>query len=64
MKMIKVKLEKTSRTDLICISCGGFLTDYAIAVFEPVAGIHRDCIDRIHVRRAAKVTEPVTGDGK
>lgn len=57
MKTLKVRLEKTTRTDLVCIGCGGFRTEYAIVSGvvegESVAGVHRDCIADVHVRRAA-----------
>lgn len=63
MKMIKIQLEKTSRTDLICVSCGGFVTEYAIVRgggFEPNAGIHRSCINDVHVRRATSPQKETT----
>lgn len=39
---------KTSRTDLICIACGGFRTELAISDW---VGIHKKCVDDVHVRR-------------
>lgn len=54
MKALKVQIEKTTRTDLMCIACGGFRTEFAIVPegFDPCAGVHRACIERVHVRRA------------
>jgi len=73
-KLIKVALERTSRTDLICLSCGSFRTDWAILPvstglvrgeeskqsqseyeeYEPQAGVHTQCIGRLHVRGMRK----------
>lgn len=70
-RLIKVALERTSRTDLICLSCGSFRTDWAIlpvsmgalrgeeqkqtqGEYEPQAGVHTQCIDRLHVRGTRK----------
>lgn len=52
MKTIKVQLVKSTSTDLMCIVCGQFITDFAIDCgAEPVAGIHRTCIKHAHVQR-------------
>lgn len=59
MKTLKVRLEKTTRTDLICIGCGGFRTEFAVVTkgdFVAV-GVHRACIEDVHVRRAAPAGE-------
>jgi hypothetical protein len=63
-KMVKVALERVSRTDLICVSCGGFRTDWAILPVaaetlsngerEPQAGIHTSCIPSLHARNTRK----------
>lgn len=67
-KLIKVKLEKVQRTDLICIGCGCFRTDWAIVPTpgaEPVAGIHSKCIGALHVKHARKASVPPTSaDGE
>jgi hypothetical protein len=60
-KLIKVKLEKVQRTDLICIGCGCFRTDWAIVSSpgaEPVAGVHSKCIDDLHVKHTRKASVP------
>lgn len=60
-KLIKVKLEKVQRTDLICIGCGSFRTDWAIVPTpgaEPVAGIHSKCIGDLHVKHTRKASVP------
>lgn len=44
-KTLTVRLEKTTRTDLLCIICGCFRTDAAIVGSE-FAGVHRRCIAR------------------
>jgi hypothetical protein len=56
-RFCKVALEKVSRTDLICIGCGNFRTEWAIVPIgdaEPVAGLHTKCIPGMHVRHARK----------
>ena len=56
-RFCKVALEKVSRTDLICIGCGNFRTEWAIVPVgdaEPVAGLHTKCIPGMHVRHARK----------
>lgn len=54
-KAIKVRLEKTTRTDLMCIACGNFQTEFAVVCHGDesnfVAGVHRICINSVHVRR-------------
>lgn len=67
-KLIKVKLEKVQRTDLICIGCGCFRTDWAIVPSpgaEPVAGIHSKCIGNLHVKHTRKTSvPPAPADGE
>lgn len=59
-KLVKIALERITRTDLICASCGGFRTEWAILPgvnsldSEPMAGLHTKCIDSIHVRKARR----------
>lgn len=55
-KNVKVALERVSRTDLICVSCGDFRTEWAIVpnpkvggVEDAMAGVHTKCIDMLHV---------------
>ena len=57
-RFCKVALERVSRTDLICIGCGCFRTEWAIVSMggaEPVAGLHTKCIPGMHVRHTRKV---------
>jgi hypothetical protein len=57
-KNIKVALVRIERTDLICIGCGSFRTEWAIVPIgkesEPQAGVHTKCIPGLHVRHARK----------
>lgn len=60
-KYMKVALERVSRTDLICVACGNFRTEWAIVpstaageAAEPSAGIHTGCIGELHVRHTRK----------
>jgi len=58
-KNIKVALERVSRTDLLCVACGNFRTEWAIVpgelgVEEAVAGVHTTCIEKLRVRHARK----------
>jgi hypothetical protein len=66
MKTLKVRLEKTSRTDLVCIACGQFRTEFAIMTAESSseAGVHRECIGRVHVRRAASPEGEASTEGE
>jgi hypothetical protein len=63
-RTIKVALERVTRTDLICISCGSFRTEWAIVpstraggVEDAMAGVHTKCIDSLHVRFTRKKVE-------
>lgn len=58
---VKIALERVTRTDLICVSCGDFRTEWAIvpsaggvSVDDAVAGVHTRCIDKLHVRFTRK----------
>lgn len=60
-KTIKVALERVTRTDLICVSCGNFRTEWAIipnaksgGVEDAMAGVHTRCIDSLHMRFTRK----------
>jgi hypothetical protein len=65
-KHMKVRLEKVKRTDLICVACGDFRTDWAIVPgpgAEPQAGVHSRCIQHMHVRHTRKKSEaPESGE--
>ena len=62
-KLIKIALERVSRTDLICIACGSFRTEWAVVpagdVEEAVAGCHTKCMDGLHVRHSRKKSSEV-----
>jgi hypothetical protein len=64
---IKIRLESIKRTDLICVGCGCFRTEWAIVPalppaalrypapdVEPVAGVHTRCLDSLHVKHTRK----------
>lgn len=47
---IRVRFVPTTRTDLICVACGGFNTDLAVEAAtgrEHQAGVHKRCVDRV-----------------
>lgn len=52
---VRVRFSPTERTDLICIGCGTFRTDYAIAAAgaEPQVGLHRGCVGVVRIQRGA-----------
>jgi hypothetical protein len=61
---LKLHIVKTKRTDVICVSCGGFLADHVAVLAdgsETDYGVHRsrkrDCVARLHVKRARKVVD-------
>ena len=63
-KLVKVAIERTDRTDLICVSCGNFRTEWALlpvatetlanGKYEPQAGVHTMCIAILHARNVRK----------
>ena len=65
-KTIRVALEKTKRTDIMCIACGRFHAELAIVVDNPAgfdpfpqsAGVHRACVTWVHRKRQRKVKTP------
>lgn len=57
-KTLTVRLAATTRTDLVCISCGGFRCEYAVGlatdlVANASAGIHKRCVPT--KRRGARI---------
>lgn len=56
MKSIRIKLEKTTRTDLMCVACGQFRTEFACVpnsgTEDAQSGVHRKCIPTIHTKRS------------
>jgi hypothetical protein len=62
-KFMKIELERVTRTDLMCIACGSFRTEWGIvpsngSIEDAAAGIHAKCVEVIHVRHTrAKRTE-------
>jgi hypothetical protein len=60
MKTARVQLVPTRRTDLVCMSCGRFRTEFAVVpiggdttreTIDSHVGVHRACVDRVHSRR-------------
>jgi hypothetical protein len=52
MKYLKVQLVRTTRTDVMCIACGMFRSEFEVCNGgEAEVGVHRKCIDRVKVRR-------------
>jgi len=43
MKRIKVEIEETERTDLLCLRCGGFRAEYVVHGSDHV-GVHKRCL--------------------
>jgi hypothetical protein len=56
--MKTIKLTKTDVTHLMCIGCGGFGAELAIAPDasddgpEPQAGVHKKCAKAMHVKKS------------
>lgn len=52
---IKIRLVPAMGTDLICICCFGFRTEYALQPntpgITPCVGLHKTCYDDMHARR-------------
>jgi hypothetical protein len=51
---LRISLVEVNRTDLVCIACGGFRTEMAIATSgELQVGLHKKCIPLVkaHNRR-------------
>jgi hypothetical protein len=54
---LRVKLVKTRRTDVMCVSCGSFHADHVIVLttgVETDSGIHKKCVDTTAVRFTRK----------
>jgi len=54
---LRVQIVKTTRTDLLCIRCGDFGSQFAIVApgvdqKEAQAGVHRKCIPLVKARRS------------
>ena len=72
---LTVRLRDTTRTDLVCIACGGFRTELAVVVpgdrndllvaegADPSAGIHKRCLKLVKGSRARrrKAAAPTCG---
>lgn len=58
-RTLRVRIEPTTLTHLVCIRCGGFRTELAIVTpsdhddREPQAGVHKACAKAIHFKRGA-----------
>jgi hypothetical protein len=54
-KHIRIALEPTDVTFLMCIVCGKFRTEYAVVTtIGPEVGIHKACIDQAHQKRGSE----------
>jgi len=59
VKYLRVRVEPTTLTHLVCVLCGRFRTELAIVTpsdvddREPQAGVHRACANIIHAKRGA-----------
>lgn len=60
MKTARVQLAPTRRTDLVCMSCGRFRTEFAVVPIggdttreanDSHVGVHRACLGTVHLRR-------------
>jgi predicted Fe-S protein YdhL (DUF1289 family) len=60
LKTARIQLVLTRRTDLVCIGCGRFRTEFAVVpidgdtsreALDSNVGVHRKCLDRVHFRR-------------
>lgn len=71
MKSLTVRLESTTRTDLICVSCGHFLVrpprrrDTGFVIMTRIQGedaegfgVHHDCIRDLKAARSRSRTTP------
>lgn len=59
---LRLHIVKTKRSDVLCVGCGGFQADHVVVLAdgsETDYGVHRsrkrDCVSRLHVKRARKV---------
>lgn len=71
---LRVQVVKTTRTDLLCIHCGGFggpgrlamlaIVAPTVAERDAQAGVHRACIRLVKARRAPSTpaTSPAAAD--
>jgi hypothetical protein len=62
-RTLRVQLVETKRTDLVCIGCGQFRTQFAIVVTgesdeHAQAGVHKVCIGSIKVGGKRPDVEP------
>jgi len=54
---LRIKLVKTSRTDVMCTSCQGFGADHVIVRTdgtETDSGVHKKCADSVAVKFTRK----------
>ncbi len=61
MKTIKIEIEETSRTDLLCVRCGGFRTEFAVRESDHV-GVHKRCLREARPQSAVRSARPVSVD--
>ena len=69
MRNVKVRLERVTRTDLLCLVCGSFRTEWGVGAgsdgsdgeHEMQAGVHTRCIPALHVKGTRKSKAAVAG---
>jgi hypothetical protein len=62
MKHLRLSLVPTDRSDLVCVACSGFKTDFAILIGgEPSEfyGMHKKCISTAHAKRAKNIEKEI-----
>jgi hypothetical protein len=65
---LRVRLRPTDRTDVLCVSCGGFQADHVIVRSDGIetdSGCHKKCADEVqmkfHKKSRSKPQLPKTG---
>lgn len=59
-RALRVLVQKTKRTDLVCMACGQFRTELEVVLvgeFDPHVGVHARCVGLVHHKRAANREE-------
>lgn len=60
-RTLRVIVQPTHRTYLVCIACGRFQTELEVVItgdLEPQAGLHKKCLELVHHKRAGKRAAP------
>lgn len=68
-RFIRLRLEPTTLTHLMCICCSGFKTEFAVVPHyglddesEPAVGLHKKCMKTMHAKRAPSTTRSSTSN--